>query len=262
MLTMVFTNLWCALLMCLPLYTRATAVEIWMKVESPTGELVDGMILSAGGLEKWRTNKEGQVNVTVRDPLIHANGGESDGFDFIITGKKELYPTLAIFGRVPGPDASAVLSPFRYTTFIGTRAEQRALGAIIGLPYDSSLGYIVVGMDVMDDPALGLTPSNLSPAVGASAYIEGIESADGSDSAFVFAPGPVGGHEVLPRGSSFVTFPNMVPGTEGTVVVVPPDGMSCRLSPDVLASGDVVAAVQAFPDAVSVVSYVCVRNTH
>ena len=114
-------------------------VEAWMKVESPTGDPVSDMLFTVMGRQgRWRTDAEGQVNATVQ--------AESD---FVMVGQKRpAYPDLYIFGRAPPVS-------FKYTTFLGTRAEQRVLGQMIDVPYSRELGYIVVGMDVMEDPALG-----------------------------------------------------------------------------------------------------------
>ena len=42
---------------------------------------------------------------------------------------------------------------------MGTRAQAYALAKVINIPYNASNGYFVIGMDVLDDPSQGLTPS-------------------------------------------------------------------------------------------------------
>ena len=83
---------------------------------------------------------------------------------------------------------------------MGTKLEAKVLALIIRQPYNDSLGYIVVGMDI--DEA-----GDLEPAVGASAAIEGIHGGD----PFIYKGGiwPAKGSDVVPNGSSFVTWPSM-----------------------------------------------------
>ena len=129
------------------------------------------------------------------------------------------------------------------------------MGHIINSPYNISNGYVVVGMDQLKDPAQKLTPSNLSPAIGASALLEGMESAE----PFTFTPQLTQpGNTVEKHGSSWVTWPDVQPGS-GVVEVEDPQGAGkrCGVSPGFLDSLGMKMAVAVYPDSISVVSYIC-----
>ena len=139
---------------------------------------------------------------------------------------------------------------------MGTRAQAYALAKVINIPYNASNGYFVIGMDVLDDPSQGLTPSNLLPAVGTSATISEIYSSP----PVIFAPRPQEGNSVVAHGSSFVTWADVIPNMDtpgsGIVSIQPADGQKCVLSPG-FTTQDSAEPIVAFPDSVTVVCYIC-----
>lgn len=141
-------------------------------------------------------------------------------------------------------------SSFRYPTYMGTRLESQTLATLMRRPCNTSLGGVVVGMDVR------VGDRDLEPAVGASALVRGIAGPD----PFILDHGflPRSGQTVTKTGSSFVTWTNMEVNTAGTVEVVPPEGMSCLVSPGLRSR---TAALSVRPDSVMVVSYICGRTT-
>jgi hypothetical protein len=227
------------------------------KIETPTGEPIENMGLRHYPYDDnniFLTNEAGKVNVTGFVPRQ----------EFVIEGKMatrsvddgpSLYQPLFIYGIASSTD-------FYYTSFIGTRAQARATGAMIDVPYNSSNGYVVVGMDKMENPSQGLEPTNLKPAVGATCDLQGVEM---GSSPFVFTPKIQMGSTVEPHGSSFVTYADVVPG-KGEVMVTysPPSRFRsrpgvCGVSPGFVESlGNTVSQpIQVFPDSITVVSYVC-----
>ena len=205
------------------------------KIESPSGKPVAGMVLRSS------LNSTATVTDSNGEAVISLPPNQ----DFIVHGQKPpSYQELYIFGR-------AGSEPFNYTTYMGTRLEAQLLARLAGDPYDPSLGYIVVGLDALKDPDAGLAPSNLIPAIGATALVQGI---NGSAPAFVLdGIMPVQTQTISSSSNSFVTFPNKVPGA-GVASAQPPAGQRCAISPGM---GAQPQKVTAFPDAVSVVSFVC-----
>jgi hypothetical protein len=207
------------------------------KLESPSGVPVDGMSL---------VNLSDEAPAEVTDSEGRAILVLQPDFDFVIKGTKPpMYQDLFIFGRTGSVD-------FNYTTYMGTRAEAEILARFIDEPYNASLGYIVVGMDNLRDPAKGLAPSNLEPAVGASALIDIPESG----APFIFDLRPAEGNTITEKSGSFVTFPNVLANIEGVAVSIAPNGQECLISPG-LQDQSSPQAVVAFPDSVSVVSFIC-----
>ena len=235
----------------------------WFKVETPSGEPIQGMILrhypyntaDFQGDVFFVTDQEGKANVTGFIPMQN----------FVIEGIMSPYETtnslsskyqkLYIYGRSSSID-------FYYTTYLGTRAQAILTANLIGIPYNSSNGYVVVGMDIMEDPHLGLVPSNLEPAVGATSTLSGLRH---GGEPFIFAPRIETGSTVQPHGSSFVTYPDVVPGNGNVSVTYNPPSFSCGpicqcgVSPGFTESLGETLPVEVFPDSISVVSYVCIK---
>jgi hypothetical protein len=218
------------------------------KVESPTGEPVVGMALSIfpGGKDVL-TDDTGIAEISVVKSSF-----------FVVRGRKELYQTLYIFGK------SSEADMFNYTSFMGSRAEARALSRLVGIPFDPSLGTVVIGLDKLVDPEKGLAPSNLSPAVGSSAVLKGVGAAEGAEYSepFVFAPRLTNGTTVLPHASSFITYLNRVPTTTSTstgpsAMAIAPAGQKCLFSPGMGSQEPELQPVEVYADAVSVVSFIC-----
>ncbi len=179
----------------------------------------------------------GMLNITMRG-----------GCEFIIHGqKKPAYPDIHIFGKSPRNGS------FYYTTFIGTKLEQRALGILAGVPYNASQGYLVVGLDTTIDGAKGLEPSNLKSAVGVNATC----NLKGKGSPFILDPLPKAGTTILQNGSSFVTWPNRDTLVVGNISVGHGSAFQeCRVSP-ALEPRTETAKISVFPDSVSVISFIC-----
>eukprot|EP00037_Helgoeca_nana_P020720 m.206885 g.206885 ORF g.206885 m.206885 type:complete len:277 (+) comp25373_c0_seq1:73-903(+) len=187
---------------------------------------------------------------------------------FVVRGQlPPRYQDLYIYGAAGSID-------FNYTTFMGTRVEARALGVVYPhlSPYSASKGMVVVGMDRLLDPHAGLAPSNLAPAVGASAFVRGFNSSGYGP--WIFDVLPQEGRRVTPKSSSFVTFPYLDPATgtagcahdsamapaaatvAGTASATAPPGQVCLISPGFTAQAP-LQPVQVWPDAISVVSFIC-----
>lgn len=213
------------------------------KVESPSGKPIAGMALSAGeGANATSAVTDAHGLATLRLPA-------SRGFE-VIGMLPPHYQDLHIFG-------TAGASDFQYTTYMGTRIEAAALARLAGVPHDASRGYVVVGLDTLVDPHGGLAPSNLAPAVGTSAALGGLNE---SAAPFVLMGGlwPVSSQTISANSSSFVTFPNVAaaktPEDAGTATASPPVGQRCSVSPGFAAQPQ---PIRAYPDAVSVVSFLC-----
>ena len=231
---------WCLVILSLVCSSHSMPVSGVFKIESPFGSPVVGMVLTVlASNSTATTDSHGIATLPV--------GAHQE---FIVHGSKPPhYQDLYIFG-------SASDATFNYTTYMGTRLEARLLALLVGVPYNTSRGYIVIGMDDLINPAAGLAPSNLIPAVGTAAVVDGIAG----PSPFVFdGLRPVDGSTVTNKSSSFVTFPNAVAGVAGVASAVPAAGQRCVVSPGM---SNRAQSVTAFPDAVSVVSFVCLNTTH
>lgn len=214
-----------------------------LKIEEPTGKPIEGMLISLFTINgnppdldtEWFTDDSGMVNVTI-----------PENSNFGLKGRK--YPEfqdLYIYGSSRNFD-------FQYTTFMGSRLQAQLLANVISVPYNVSNGYIVLGMDFLEDVTKGYTPSNLKPAIGTSAYIAGIKSSP----PVIFDPRVEQGNSVLPHGSSFITWPDVASGTSGQVRIQPAANQQCFVSPG-LTSTATAQPIYAFPDSVTVVSYIC-----
>ena len=213
------------------------------KIESPSGTPIAGMVLSAGaGANATSAVTDVDGRATLRLPA-------SCGFEVVGTLPPH-YQNLHIFG-------AAGVSSFQYTTYMGTRLEAAALARLAGVPHDSSRGCVVVGLDALVDPHGGLAPSNLAPAVGATAALDGLNE---SAAPFVLMGNlwPVRTRTISANSSSFVTFPNVAAArmAHGSATASPPVGQQCSVSPGFAAQPQ---PVRAYPDAVSVVSFICMR---
>lgn len=179
-------------------------VEATLKLESPFGKPITNFTVSSS-VGHCVTDDSGLcfLDVKPKSSFVLHGSAISDDSD---------YQDIWLYGKSPVAD-------FKLTSYLGTRAEAKALGKAIDVPYNPSTGYMVVGLDSMKDPSQGNAPSNLVPAVGASAWIDGVKT---GGAPFVYAPQPTPGHTVLENGSSFITFPNAVPGQSGIVTVSEP----------------------------------------
>ena len=206
------------------------------KVESPLGSPVSGMSLMAADQPNTTVCTDAEGKAVLSLPASR---------DFVIHGSRAHYQDLYIIGN------SGTAPEFNYTTYMGSRREAEVLARLIGVPYNSSRGYIVVGMDSLLDPTAGLAPSNLVPAIGATSNVSGISGS----TPFVFVDGilPVSARTISAKSSSFVTYPNMEVNV-GDASAVPPIGQRCVTSPGMTSQP---LRVRAYPDAVTVVSFIC-----
>lgn len=232
------------------------------KIETPSGEPIQGMVLrhypyDATNYEynaPFVTDQQGKVNVT---GFVPKRNFVIEGIMSPYDSAKPLsskYQKLYIYGKSSSID-------FYYTTYLGTRTQAILTSKLIGIPYNSSNGYVVVGMDIMEDPHMGLVPSNLEPAVGATSTLSGLQSGK----PFIFAPRIETGSTVQPHGSSFVTYPDVTPG-HGNVTVTYASSLSscgsfcqCGVSPGFAESLNETQPIEVFPDSISIISYVCIN---
>jgi len=234
---------WFFLLFTLSL-TMAVSVPGLFKIESPLGAPIAGMKLTVPAYPNSTgniTDEKGRATL-----FLPANQ------DFVVRiTKPPHYQDLWIFGKTEA-------ASFNYTTFMGTRAEAKVLALLDRSIYDASRGYIVAGMDVLRDPAAGLAPSNLVAAVGATAVVDGLNGS----APFIFeglSPFPVRSSTLTSKSSSFVTYPNVIPGV-GKASTQPPPGAHCAVSP-AYRSETWTQQIQVYPDSVSVISFVCINST-
>ena len=228
------------------------------KIESPSGKPISGMTLvsvdnayvhpySISGSGWERTNENGTASLSMKANKF-----------FIVKGsKRPIYQDLYIFGYAGKTD-------FYYTTLLGSKKEAKILANKINVPYNESRGYIVIGLDDMINPMQGLIPSNLEPAIGASVEIKGFHEEEGGEkmegaNPIIFSPLPTEGNQIVEKGSSFVTFPNYEPKIRGKSQVTPPPSSQCLISPGFYSEDVNYMPVYAFPDAVTVVSYICIK---
>ena len=233
------------------------------KVETPSGEPIQGMLLRHYPYDtanfqqnvSFVTDQEGMVDVTGFIPMHNfVIEGVMPPYDTKISLSSK-YQKLYVYGR-----SSSI--NFYYTTYLGTRAQAMITSKLVGTAYNASNGYVVVGMDMMGDPRMGLVPSNLEPAVGATSTLSGLQY---GGEPFIFAPGIETGSTVQPHSSSFVTYPDVVPGNgDVSVTYSPPSSLcgplcQCGVSPGFTEPHSETQPIEVFPDSISVVSYVCVK---
>ena len=240
------------------------------KIEAPTGTGISGMSLaiwSDGGVDRL----DGGSSV-VTDENGQATLSFPPNQPFIVKGVKSPdYQDMYIFGTTGEAD-------FKYTTFMGTRAEAQTLAALsTDIPtYDATTAYLVIGMDTLKDPSDGLEPANLIPAVGARARVESLPTPYGG---FIFDPTVTYSTTITNTSSSFVTYPNVQTGVQGWAVAYKPSASAgasapagssmtpqtdedqdyhntCTISPGFTRQVP-PQVIEAFPDSVTVVSFLC-----
>ena len=127
---------------------------------------------------------------------------------------------------------------FTYITFMATQTLVSGVSAMLGASIESGTGVVVVGIDYDD----------LSPAVGASAALDG----EHSEPWVLGSAGASFGDTILPGGMGMVAFSNVQPGTIN-VNVTPPDDAACTAHP----GGGEMPAVPVEADTVTVVTFHC-----
>ncbi len=171
----------------------------------------------------------GDQTVPVQSGVSVVNVPQNSPFEILATAPG--YSRYRLFGHSGTTD-------FELISFVSSDSLTSQVMAMLGGSVDPTRGFLVVGMD---------TPS-LQPAVGASVTIDAT-----SAEPFIFAgQTPQPGNAVIAGGSSFVSFPNTLPGSVD-ITVTPPPGQSCSAfpGPGDLNSVDVVAGD------VTVISYTC-----
>jgi hypothetical protein len=230
--------------------TSTLVISGEFKIESPAGEGIAGMMLNV--LSALPESRYADVGVYAK---TDENGKASLSFPayhpFVVKGTKAPdYQDMYIFGRTGSTD-------FQYTSFMGTRTETQAMAALSAdIPaYDANTGYVIVGMDFLQDPDNGLEPSNLVPAVGATARVAGLATPYGG---FIFDPTISFSTTLTNRSSSFVTYPNVQVGVEGHAEAFNASDMSegCLISPGFNQQVP-PQYIEAFPDSVTVVCFLC-----
>ena len=224
------------------------------KIESPAGAPIADMKLTLLSPQS-PANKGGKKALS--DSVYTDQEGKAKIFvemnaPFVVQGTKPPdFQDMYIYGTSGGVE-------FNYTTYMGTRAEAQALAALSEMvpPYDASTGYLIVGMDTLRDPDAGLDPSNLIPAAGASALIYNVPT---PYAGFIFDPAITASQTITNRSSSFVTYPNVGANVLGQAVAFNAeevDKNTCTISPG-FTSQIPPQVIEAFPDSVTVVSFLC-----
>ena len=74
---------------------------------------------------------------------------------------------------------------------------------------------------------------------------------------FVFTPRiQQPGNTIEKHGSSWITFPDVTPG-EAEIIVTPPDGNRCGISPGFIESFGQPMKIKTYADSITIVSFVC-----
>jgi hypothetical protein len=127
---------------------------------------------------------------------------------------------------------------FTFVTYVASESITSLVLSMLGLSWQSGLGFVVVGVDYQD----------LSPVEGATVTL-GAEHGQ----PFVFASGsPVSGATIPAGGMGFVSFPNVAPG-DVTVELQPPVGVACEAHP----GGGTMPALPVEAGAVTVATFQC-----
>ncbi len=127
---------------------------------------------------------------------------------------------------------------FTFVTYVASESITTQVLSMLGLSWQSGLGFVVVGVDYQD----------LSPVEGATVSLDAEHGQP-----FVFASNyPASGATIPANGMGFVSFPNVSPG-DVTVEVQPPVGVSCQAHP----GGGEMPAIPVQADAVTVVAFQC-----
>lgn len=128
---------------------------------------------------------------------------------------------------------------FEIIALLASDAFATQIYSMLGLGLDASKGTLIVALDEVD----------LSPAVGASATIDGNMS-----QAFVIgATGPSFGTVITSNGSSIVSFPNLESG-EYSINTLNANGVACTVFPN---GGDEAQQISVRSAAVTVAVYTC-----
>ncbi|MFO8070771.1 MAG: hypothetical protein R6V85_02745 [Polyangia bacterium] len=202
------------------------------------------------------TATEGSSTVTATVRLVDAvGGGAPQGATVTFDGDPVEVEGETATGEVPAEAPFELLaeatgyadymlngragqSDFTLTSFVSSRSTTDYVMGSLGMSVDASKGFVVVGVD---------TPA-LEPVVGAR-----VEIGSDHDDPFVFAGStPQLGDTIPDGGASFVSFPNVEPGT-ASIAVTPPDGLSCAVFPG---PGE-LSEIEVYADRVSVISYTC-----
>ena len=128
---------------------------------------------------------------------------------------------------------------FEIIALLASDAFATQIYSMLGLGLDASKGTLIVALDEAD----------LSPAIGASATIDGNMS-----QAFVIgATGPSFGTVITGNGSSIVSFPNLDSG-DYTINTINSNGVACTVFPN---GGDAAQQISVRSSAVTVAVYTC-----
>lgn len=223
------------------------------KIESPAGDPIANMKLNLLSSQSGIVNSAASFfNSVYTDEDGKAVIFVETNASFAVQGiKRPEFQDMYIYGTAGDIE-------FNYTTYMGTRAEAKAMAALSDMvpPYDASTGYLVVGMDMLRDPDAGLVPSNLIPAVGASASVYNVPT---PYAAFIFDPKITASQTITNRSSSFVTYPNVGANVPGQAVASNAEEAgenTCTISPGFISQVP-PQVIEVFPDSVTIVSFLC-----
>jgi hypothetical protein len=177
------------------------------------------------------------AEVTFDDGAVAVSGGVAtgdvvSGAVFDLVARADGYADYHLLG-------SAGDQAFDLFTYMSSRSTTDYVLGMLSTTLDPAKAIVVVGVD---------TPA-LAPVVGARVSIDATH-----DESFVFDAQsmPAAGDTILDGGASFVSFPNVTAGPV-SITIEPPDGMTCQVFPG---PGE-LPAIEAFADAVSVISATC-----
>ncbi len=204
----------------IPDFVRAT-LEL---IDVSTGADYEGATVTYEGAE--------EPEVTDANGRVEFDVATLEPFELVATA--DGFAEYSFQGHVGGDD-------FLFQSLISPRTVTDSIYGLLGLVADPARGIVVVSLD---------TPA-LQAATGGSATLTGVES----DAPFIFVNDtPQAGNELIFEAQSFITFPNVSPGT-ATVEIENPEDDVCLLFPSLDAGVDWDFEVRA--DTVTVVTFIC-----
>jgi len=182
----------------------------------------------------------GMADVTVQNAAEEIVSTDSNGTATLPVPSESTFSMLlqrqdAIDHLLFGPTGTA---DFDYITFMATQFLVSGVTASLGATIEEGTGVVVVGIDY----------DNLSPAVGASADLDG----EHGEPWVLSNSGAAFGDTILPGAMGMVAFSNVQPG-DVCVSVTPPEGATCTAYP----GGGEMPAIPVQAELVTVVTFHC-----
>ena len=183
-------------------------------------------------LEAELVSEESRRNPIVTDLSGQASFPLNPFSSYEVTLQAEGYSPHHLFGELGDQDALQI-------SFVSSDTLTSQVFSALGITPDANKGIVVIGLD----------RSNLSPAVGTKAELNGAYELAFTLGSF----GPSLGQEVISGGGGFVSFANVEPGNID-VLVEPVEGETCAIFPK---NESTSFSIPVYAGAVSIVAYTC-----